>query len=279
MAELSALLGSVLKELTQARYMADNYSCKLSELYQSNPALRMFPVPRAEIEEAEFTLRFAVTDLVRAEGKLKDKVKEILSGHAANIAGAVLDNLASIESIEAYPGWREAVMGVGDEDRQKLSDAIVAGLLEGMMPLVSEGFVKGYGIGKLAGSIDRGSLARAVNRRIRRWIAGLPFVREALVALVSRGDDQGADTEDRYEPFVQAVDMAVGTHLEGVADNLGNVELEDLYTLDIEATSDGLRDLPANVVTSLTIKLAVRNYIWSSVEGEDGPDYRTLGPE
>ena len=67
MAELSALLGSVLKELAQARYMADSYSCTLSELYESNAALRMFPVPRAEIEEAEFTLRFAVTDLVRAE--------------------------------------------------------------------------------------------------------------------------------------------------------------------------------------------------------------------
>lgn len=279
MAELSALLGSVLKELAQARYMADNYSCTLSELYENNPALRMFPVPRAEIEEAEFTLRFAVTDLIRAEGKLKHKVRETLGGHAVTIASAVLDNLANLDGVKAYPGWRDAVLAVGDEEQEDLRGAIVAGLLEGMMPRMSEAFVKGKGLAKIAGGIDRGSLSRSVNRRIRRWIAGLPFVREALAATIAESGEPGPATADHFHPFVQAIDKALDSHLDEVADDLGNLELEDLYALDIDATSDGLRDLPADAVTSLTIKLAVRNYIWSSAEGEDGADHRTLGPE
>ena len=209
MAELSALLGSVLKELAQARYMADNYSCALSELYENNPALRMFPVPRAEIEEAEFTLRFAVTDLVRAEGKLKHKVRETLGGHAVTIANAVLDNLASLDGFDAYPRWRDAVVEVGDEERKNLTETIVAGLLEGMMPRMSEAFVKGKGIAKIAGGIDQGSLSRAVSSRIRRWIAALPFVREALAAAIAKSGEPGPANADHFHPFVRAIDKAL----------------------------------------------------------------------
>ena len=271
MAERSALLGSVLKELAQARYMADNYSCTLSELYEDNASLRMFPVPRAEIEEAEFTLRFAVADLVRAEGRFKDRVREILNRHGRSIARGVLDNVADIDA--GLPDWRESVRGIGTRDHEDLQSAIVAGLLEGMMPAVSEGFARGRKAGKLAGGIDRTELARTVGGRIRRWLAGLAFVREALVAVAAK------HSADPYQPFTDAIQTALDARLDGVLDDLGNVELEDLYSLDIDATSDGLRDLPADKLTSLTIKLAVRNYIWATVEGDNGDRYRTLGPE
>ena len=251
--------------------MADNYSCTLSELYEDNASLRMFPVPRAEIEEAEFTLRFAVTDLVRAEGRFKDRVREILNRHGRAIARGVLDNLAYINV--GLPDWRESVQDIGTSDREDLQNAIVAGLLEGMMPAVSEGFVGGRTAGKLAGGIDRTELASAVGSRIRRWLAGLPFVREALVSVAAK------DPADRHQPFADAIQSALDARLDAVLDDLGNVELEDLYSLDIDATSDGLRDLPEDKVTSLTIKLAVRNYIWATVEGDNGDRYRTLGPE
>lgn len=251
--------------------MADNYSCTLSELYEDNASLRMFPVPRAEIEEAEFTLRFAVTDLVRAEGRFKDRVREILNRHGSAIAKAVLDHVADINV--GLPDWRESIRGISASDQDDLQSAVVAGLLEGMMPAVSEGFVRGRTPGKLAGGIDRGELARTVGGRIRRWLAGLPFVREALVAVAAK------DPADRHQPFADAIRTALDARLDAVLDDLGHVELEDLYSLDIDATSDGLRDLPADMLTSLTIKLAVRNYIWATVEGDNGDRYRTLGPE
>ena len=264
MAELSALLGSVLKELAQARYMADSYSCTLSELYESNAALRMFPVPRAEIEEAEFTLRFAVTDLVRAEGKFRDKVKEILNEQAATIGESVLNELARLEA----PDWRDAVAEFRDAGTRELHRAIVAGLLEGMMPLVSEGLRKGGTLSSLAGRLNRAPLADAVGSRVRRCLAGFDTVRDALAAMESR------------EPVKEAIGQALHSTLDGVLEELGNMELEDLYTLDIDATSEKLSDLPAEATTSLTIKLAVRNYVWASVEGERDDDaYRVLGPE
>ncbi|MDE2784705.1 MAG: hypothetical protein OXK77_17260 [Gemmatimonadota bacterium] len=264
MAELSALLGSVLKELAQARYMADSYSCTLSELYESNAALRMFPVPRAEIEEAEFTLRFAVTDLVRAEGKFRDKVKEILNRQATIIGKSVLNELAGLD----VPNWREAVAEFRTAGTEDLHRAIVAGLLEGMMPLVSEGLSRGSTLSSLAGRLNRTELADAVGGRVRRWLTGFGAVRAALAAM------------EGHRPVKEAIAQALHAPLEGVLDELGNVELEDLYALDIDVASEKLSDLPAEATTSLTIKLAVRNYVWASVEGErDDDGYRILGPE
>src|SRR6266700_2675813 len=61
MAELYQIVGAVLRDVSQARFMSDLYSRQISFTYENDSLLRRFPVPRGEIEEVEFNLPFVVT--------------------------------------------------------------------------------------------------------------------------------------------------------------------------------------------------------------------------
>jgi hypothetical protein len=61
--ELYQLVGAALRDVAQARFMADLYSRQISFTYERDAMLRRFPVPRVEIDEAELSLFFTVTSV------------------------------------------------------------------------------------------------------------------------------------------------------------------------------------------------------------------------
>jgi hypothetical protein len=60
MAELKDVLGAVLKDVAHARVISDRFSGEVSQEYEKDPLLGVFPVPRVEIKEASLDLKFAV---------------------------------------------------------------------------------------------------------------------------------------------------------------------------------------------------------------------------
>lgn len=63
MARLGSVVGGILKELAQARAIADRHSRELMGEYERDPVLSAFSVPRITIGEVNLTLRFTVNDL------------------------------------------------------------------------------------------------------------------------------------------------------------------------------------------------------------------------
>src|SRR5436305_6487719 len=63
MAELYQVVGAILRDVSQARFMSDLYSRQISFSYENDSLLRRFPVPRGEIEEVEFNLPFVIKDV------------------------------------------------------------------------------------------------------------------------------------------------------------------------------------------------------------------------
>ncbi|MEW6646704.1 MAG: hypothetical protein AB1450_05860 [Pseudomonadota bacterium] len=63
MARLGSVVGGVLKELAQARAIADRHSRELVGEYERDPVLSAFSVPRVTLGEVNLTLRFTINDL------------------------------------------------------------------------------------------------------------------------------------------------------------------------------------------------------------------------
>src|SRR6266436_5440059 len=59
--ELYQLVGAALRDVAQARHMADLFSRQISYCYEKDPVLRRFPVPRVEVDEVEMTFQFLIT--------------------------------------------------------------------------------------------------------------------------------------------------------------------------------------------------------------------------
>ena len=67
MPELYQVVGSALRDVANARFISDLYSRNLSRYYERDALLRNFPVPRAEISEAEIGIKFVFTSVALAE--------------------------------------------------------------------------------------------------------------------------------------------------------------------------------------------------------------------
>lgn len=63
MAKLKDYLGSLVKDLNEARYAADVESARIAQLYANDPILKHFSVPRMKILDTELTIPIAVESL------------------------------------------------------------------------------------------------------------------------------------------------------------------------------------------------------------------------
>ena len=63
MAELQHFLGSIFRDIAQARFTSDIYSRNISKYYEQDPLLRRFPTPRTDVDEVEVDLKFVLSGL------------------------------------------------------------------------------------------------------------------------------------------------------------------------------------------------------------------------
>src|SRR5947208_1547946 len=68
--QLYQVIGAILRDVAQARFMSDLYSRQISYSYEGDALMRRFPVPRVEVEQVKFELKLAVAE-VRIDEKRK----------------------------------------------------------------------------------------------------------------------------------------------------------------------------------------------------------------
>ncbi len=60
MAQLSTIIGSILRDIVAAQQKADMYAASLTELYKNNPRMKYIPIPGVTLGEIEFELHYAI---------------------------------------------------------------------------------------------------------------------------------------------------------------------------------------------------------------------------
>lgn len=281
MAELHQVIGSILRDITQARITSDIYSRNLSKYYEQDPLLRRFPTPRSEIDEVEIDLKFTISGI--AYNPSQDENREAM---AANIFIKYADQITQIffdalvqcsgnlekekKITESDPGTLRKIHGF--EQRIYLKQDILLYFLRHKGGL-DQKIKKGRAFKRIKALlsdrfkiIDKDELSEEESELAVKYL----FQYSAL-------SKEDLKTLERCV-FKEFVDEALKTALREMSEPLQYVwEKDGDQKITVEVTADQLIETPENAISTIKIKSRIQNYVWTEVEHE-GKNWMALNP-
>lgn len=281
MAELHQVIGSILRDITQARITSDIYSRNLSKYYEQDPLLRRFPTPRSEIDEVEIDLKFSISGIVFNPSQ--DENREAM---AANVFIKYADQITQIffdglihcrdklekgkkiaeidpQSVRKISGFEHRIYLKQDillyflRHKGKLSHKIKKGrAFKRIKNILSERFKK----------IDKKPLSEEES--------------ELAVKYLFQDSDLSPQHLKTLEQcvFKEFVDDALKKALQEMKEPLKYVwDTEGDKKITVEVTADKLIETPENAISTIKIKSRIQNYVWTEVEHE-GKNWMALNP-
>lgn len=257
MAKLSDILGSVFRDISQARVSSDLYSRNISKYYEQDPLLKRFPVPRTEVEEVEVDLKFVLEGLettdVQDEGR-EAALATIIVKIAKDLSDRAYDELRDIIPAETEDLEEERKKVEGFEYRIYLSQDILLYFQRSKEEL--------HGKGKFDRREASEDLEKIISRQLSKVFAD---------AVVPEGQ-----WKKYIDGAIKALDL--DAYLRRMRDPLREAYGKEDTKLDIEVTVDKLAHAPENGISSIKLKAKVRNYVWNKVQHE-GKTWHALNPE
>ncbi len=256
MAELNQIIGALLRDVAQARFSSDLYSRNISRYYEQNSLLRRFPVPRAEIEEIEFEIKFALSgvDFRGDSGEGREAQLALFFERQSNaVASHVINQAArSARSLNKIGLAGELSR---ESFRIDLRQDILRYLMNNYPHLIDA-----------HGNLDQ-KMAQDGLRQV---------IEQALDDRMARA---GAKNQPLAEKIAEQVD--VKAILDQIAKDLHSVWRQDGDCRVLtEISGSALSELPAGAISTLKIKAGLRNYNWTQVESkEEGRTWRALSAE
>jgi hypothetical protein len=108
MTRLGSVLGAILADVARARVVSDELTRDLAEVYRADTVLGSMSVPRLVIDQAELTLRFAMSEITEPPPSPRPDAPEVRDAWARHVDEVVVPRLAA--RLELAP---EAFAGVG----------------------------------------------------------------------------------------------------------------------------------------------------------------------
>lgn len=251
MADLAEFLGTVFRNVTQARVTSDLFSRDVGRQYQKDPVLIDFPVPRLEVREASIRLRFAVNALERRDIPLAELAGPLVQEEASALAGQIRREL-----IEASPEREAILQGLaskGIDLVKALSEAIERAALAGNALEAALAGRPAALVRNLQGAVNALLLEDAALRRLITRRAGVQAVRERIRQKVT-------EAAGRLVSQVQAAREA---------------SARQALSVNAAVTRKELAEVPEPLLSEITVVAEIRNYEWSETgEAEGKPLYR-----
>lgn len=282
MAELHQVIGSILRDITQARITSDIYSRNLSKLYEQDPLLRRFPAPRSEIDEVEIDLKFAISGI--AYNTSQDENREAM---AANVFIKYADHIAQT----FFDGLVDCLGKMEKEKKLGAIDPKSLGKIHGfehriyLMQELLLYFLRHKG--RLSEMIKDGSARKHIKNNIlsKRFkkIYKTELTEKELESTAKYLFQTSMLTKKELDAlkqsvFKESVDEDLKKALQEMKKPLQSVwEKEGDQKITVEVTADKLQETPETAISTIKIKSRIQNYIWTKVEHE-GKNWRALTP-
>jgi hypothetical protein len=273
MAELYQLVGTILRDVSQARFMSDLYSRQISNTYESDSLLRRFPVPRGEINEVEFQLPFVVTGVRVDKDRHQSRnaaIGRIFDDFSLRVVRAAMKPLqeafdAAARSITADQSEKKTAADrfqakiLSDDARNSFHGRILRYLNERTEEFLPKGEDGEFNtaealklIVKLIGAVEKEPVVEAFKAQF--------------------GDSVSKGFEEAREKIKKPLDVMA----EKVND--ARKKYPD-YAVDVEVGPGDLQGNPA--ASYIKVKAVVKNYRWSKVDvdSKEMRNLRTLVPE
>ena len=270
MPELYEVVGSILRDIAQARCLSDLYSRDISRYYAEDRVLRYFPVPRAEINEASFTLSFVIDGVTVDETRQNirnARLSQVFERFASDIVRSALSTASQVvDKIGSRTDLKT-------EQRAALEAFASSFLSEVYRNILRARFVRYFEENRAAFINDETLLQTKAVTDIKAFIEGLsadPMMQRALAQFPE-------DVQPSFDTLLGTIQEKLTVMAKEFRD--ANEWAKD-FKIDIDVDPARVKDAGQSLCT-ISVKTTVRNYTWSKVD-EDPKDFnslRTLQPE
>ncbi len=256
MAELTQVLGAILRDVAQSRVLSDTFSRDISIDYANDPILVNFPVPRVEIKQASIQLNFAVNSVEHKPVDTDSLVRVAVSRLAGQLgeqvfARVVLEN-PKRDQLEAILKER------GLDLPAKLADAAQSAILGDSSALAAT----------LQGNPD------ALLKKLQADLLAALAADEAFYATLRKV----SLVRDLREIVTSTTTPAVAGFVQELKQAVSNAGT-GTFSVDVAVTRGDLADVPETILSHVSIVTEIRNYAWTEVGEVDGQPVRRLQPE
>ncbi|MDH5366704.1 MAG: hypothetical protein OEW67_06940 [Cyclobacteriaceae bacterium] len=259
MAQMHHIIGSILRDIAQARVTSDLFSREVSKSYEQDSLLRLFPIPRSEIREMEIDLRFAVAEVGVDPERNDDRdaqLDRIIEQYSELISENIFENLGDSPKARKNEQWQQLLQSWNSENvKSELKTKILEYLDNNTKNLIDE----------------------KLDLNVTKARDGIKIV---VSTVIYRQDKvKELDTDNLLSSVKSSVSAGLTEVLNSMDTALEFIQAAEEYKVEIDVTANSLQSLPEEAISSVKIKTVIRNYTWSQVEEKDGKPIRRLIPE
>lgn len=250
MVRTSDIIGALLRGLTTARIQSDVFSSQASQEYLASEGLRNYPVPRAEIRQAEVTMRMAVLETVQRNvdslGILELHLQGALPGYVQELLAIVVAssvNPALVQPLSQHLGPQQAAY----------TAAVVAAL-------------EAWIAANLA-LVNTELLASPKTFGSKTWRnQTITAMQSAATALAVPVTLNGAN----FTKAVQAISTPFAERMQSEIQLELDLAAAAFFDLDLAVKKDQILTLPEHVISEIKLTVVMDNYEWASVTNAQG---------
>ena len=255
--DLNDIIGSILSDITSARNTSDLFSRRLVKYYEQDTLLRYFPVPRAEIKDITFEIKFAI------EGALIDPAKNSSKkGKISNIIEKYCDDL---------------VFTIGDDIKrysERNYDLTVAAEKFGNLDFTE--YLKLKLVQKVepefrnVGEENFGTVIEEITSAVVPVLKRQIPIPDYVTFMAEADEPDPVSFEDYLNGCLKKKIALMFDEIVKV-----NKETND-YRVDLIVEAAKLQELPESAISKMTINSGIRNYNWKKTGEEDNQPVRKL---
>jgi len=250
MVRVADIIGALLRGLTTARIQSDVFSSQASQQYLSDEVMRSYPVPRAEIRQADVNMRVAVQETVQRN----------------------VDELTLVEQrmLEELLGYVEALLAISVP---AASDPTLVQPLSLHLGDQLEAYTQQV-VDTLANYVSNNVEPVRVELLDNPKSFGSKTWRdESIDALETTAAVLGADVDLNGPGFSKGVQDASGAFADRMQIDIQlelDLALAAFFDLDLAVRKDQIITLPEHVMSEIKLQVVIDNYEWASVTNAQG---------
>jgi hypothetical protein len=250
MVRVADIIGALLRGLTTARIQSDVFSAQASQEYLANEGLRNYPVPRAEIRQADVTMRMAVLETVQRNvdnlGILELHLADAMPGYVTELLAIVVASSvdpALVQPLSQHLGAQQA--------------AYVAAVVTTLETWVTNNLQL----------VDTELLTSPKTFGSKTWrTQSSTALQSAATALAVPVTLSGAN----FTKAVQVISTPFAERMQAEIQLELDLASSSFFDLDLALKKDQILTLPEHVISEIKLQVVMDNYEWASVTNAQG---------
>lgn len=252
MVKISDIVGALLRGITMARIQADIFSNQASLQYLQSDSLKNYPVPRAEIRQADINMKLTVLETAQRNVDVNTIALTAMISALPAYVQRIFDVQVKPTSTSPDSSFQPLRNHLGDQLHAATAD--MTSQLESWL------------------SDNIATIYPALIDSPTRW--GSPTFRDRTITVV-----QQVMTEQRITVYVSGntFTRAVQTQATAWAESTATAVRSAVETastaffdLDLAVKKDQILMLPEHVMSEIRLSVVVENYEWTSVKDKQG---------